>query len=284
MLKMGSWRTIWPLGLFVLVMMSGRAAPLFAATPDLGCKATAPIDASYKLVFDDEFDGKSIDTQKWQVLSSSTMTGAYATNEFVPGNAAVSGGLLRLAATRGSPSGRPYSVAFVFTRQTFLYGYWETRAKMPEKGTGLWPAFWMNDKGHYPEIDVFEWLGNQPNQQWTTYHPTNDLLLTQGIGLGAAIAGPDYSSDFHIYGMLWQPGCIAWFIDGKPVLNLTQGQTYKGYVVDLPTTPMSTILDIGVGGWDHNVANASTQFPGAVLFDYVHIYSNDPKSRAINRP
>ena len=46
-----------------------------------------------------------------------------------PGMPVWQAGFLTLAATLGSPSGRPYGVGFIFTKQAFRYGYWESKGK-----------------------------------------------------------------------------------------------------------------------------------------------------------
>ncbi len=243
--------------------------------------ATSAINASYKLVFDDEFNGAAVDSTKWNVMANSWIGGGYGLDQFTPSNATVADGALQLATTKGSPSGRPYSAAFISTRQSFQYGYFEERAMMPANGHGTWPAFWMNNNGNYPEIDIFEWLGNNPGQQWSTLHPSNDAALTNGVGLGIVATGPDLSSAYHVYGMLWTPVSITWFIDGVQTFQLTQGQIFKGVVVNIPSTPMQTILNSAVGGWNNNDVAASTVFPNTYLVDYIHIYSNAPSAVAV---
>jgi beta-glucanase (GH16 family) len=252
-------------------------------TPSGGISSSVavPIDSSYKLIFDDEFNGTSVDTSKWNILSSDTMGGGYAKDQFVPENATEAGGFLTLLATHVPASSRPYHVALIFTKQTWTYGYWEARMKMPAHGHGTWPAFWMNHGGNYPEIDIFEWLGNCPHSLWLTYHPANVSELTEGTGLGSMYAGPDYSASFHVYGMWWQPTGINWYIDGALVFNLTQGQKFKGATVDVTNMPLGTILNSAVGGWNGNAVDASTVFPASFVVDYVHIYSNDPASIAL---
>jgi len=257
------------------------AATALNSTGDTSSNVAVPIDSSYKLVFDDEFNGTAVDKEKWNVLSSNTMGGGYTKDLFVPENASVAGGFLTLLSTQEPGTTRPYHVAFIFSKQSWAYGYWEARAKMPANGHGLWPAFWMNHGGTYPEIDILEWLGNGPKTQYTTYHPVDDAKSTNGVGLGTAVTGPDYSAAFHVYGMWWQPGSITWYIDGVQVLQLTQGQKYKGTTVDITSTAMETILNSAVGGWNNNTVDASTVFPASYLVDYVHIYSNDPKVSAV---
>ncbi len=242
---------------------------------------TSAINTSYKLVFDDEFNGTSVDTAKWNVMANSWIGGGYGLDQFTPSNATVANGSLQLTATKGSPSGRPYSAGFISTKQSFQYGYFEERAMMPANGHGMWPAFWMNNNGNYPEIDVFEWLGNNPGQQWSTYHPSNDASLTGGVGLGTIALGPDLSTAYHVYGMLWTPTSLTWFIDGVQTFQLMQGEIYKGSMVKIPNTPMQTILNSAVGGWNDNVVDSKTVFPNSYVVDYIHIYSSAPNAVAV---
>jgi len=269
-----------PTRIFILAMAFGATAGM-DSSGDTSSHVAVPVDSSYKLVFDDEFNGTAIDTDKWNILSSNTMGGGYGKDLVTPDNASESGGFLTLLATQGPASDRPYRVAFLFTKQSWAYGYWEGRAKMPANGHGLWPAFWMNHGGTYPEIDILEWLGNNPKEQWTTYHPVDDAKSTNGVGFGTTVTGPDYSAAFHVYGMWWQPTSITWYIDGVQVFQITQGQKFKGTTIDITSTAMETILNSAVGGWNKNVVDSSTVFPTGYLVDYVHIYSNNPNVSAV---
>ncbi len=163
-----------------------------------------PIDSTYHLAFDDEFNGTAVDTTRWNVLNQD-IGGGYSQVHFTPGDVAVGNGVLDLSATRGSTTDRPYSAGFMFTKQTFSTGYWEARMKMPDgPANGEWPAFWMNaPPGTFPEIDILEWLGNTPGTSWETYHPPNDGSLTGGAGFGGQATGTDWSTGYHVYGMLW---------------------------------------------------------------------------------
>ncbi|HSI83460.1 MAG: family 16 glycosylhydrolase [Candidatus Methylacidiphilales bacterium] len=237
----------------------------------------APLDASYKLVFADDFDGQSINLGNWKVIATNHIGGGYSKNSLVKENVVVADGFLNLLATRGLPGKRPYRSGFIVSQKSWSFGYWEARMKMPEKAKGVWPAFWMNKGGTYPEIDIFEWLGNKPKTQWLTYHPVDDVALTKGFGLGKEHDGPDFSADFHVFGMWWQPDKIVWYVDGVEVFTLKQGETFKDKKVDITATAMDTILNCSVGGWNKNVVDDTTVFPARLLVDYVRIYSNDPK-------
>jgi beta-glucanase (GH16 family) len=246
-----------------------------------GTTVPTPIDGTYKLVFDDEFNGTAVAATKWNILSSKTIGGGYASDDFEPGNAREGGGFLTLLCTKLTGAGRPYRAAFIYAKQSFSCGYWEARCRMPANGHGLWPAFWMNNGGTYPEIDIFEWLGNGPTAQWATYHPDNDVALTAGAGLGSTYTGPDFSSAFHVYGLLWQANRITWYLDGVQVFQLTQGQQYNGKTVDITSRAMDPILTGAVGGWNNNAPDSTTVFPAGFVVDYIHIYAHDPNATAV---
>lgn len=60
------------------------------------------------------------------------------------------------------------------SRQSWTYGYFEARMKLP-RGKGTWPAFWlMPEKGDiWPddgEIDIMEEVGYRPNWVVSTIH------------------------------------------------------------------------------------------------------------------
>jgi beta-glucanase (GH16 family) len=114
---------------------------------------------------------------------------------------------------------------------TFRYGYFEARMKW-DPVTGAWPAFWMisiqdatgqnyyNGVKEAGELDIFEGQGAQPSTFTGTIH---DLVNnTQGISNRNNTyhlpANNDFSQ-FHIYGMLWQPGTVTWYYDNQPLMS-----------------------------------------------------------------
>jgi len=112
----------------------------------------------------------------------------------------------------------------------FRYGYFEIQARMP-RGDGNWTGLWMLPKGNWGvkptpgEIDIVERYGDHPNTAFSTLHydststaePGKDDLSTQ-LSLKAST---DLSKSFHTYGMLWLPGQITFFLDGRAGETLT---------------------------------------------------------------
>ena len=97
------------------------------------------------------------------------------------------------------------------------HGYVETRAKLPA-GAGLWPAFWLLT-AHYvedvPEIDVMEFLGQNTDTIYHTYHYVDQSEGWRTVSTPTfETKGPDWTQDFHTFGMAWSPNDIVWYVDG----------------------------------------------------------------------
>lgn len=208
-------------------------------------------------------------------------------------NVQVSNNLLRLIATK--ENGQVYSGmvstgpnVFGYNQPgykpfSFLYGYYEARAKFP-KGKGLWPSFWMlpdqSNCATYPaactgwpesgEYDVVEIPGNDP----TEVHMTEHDGQTGGAG-DSTIVHIDTSADFHTFGIDWEPGFLKWYIDGKLMKTYT-GQGVKNY----PFYPIANFSVGGANSWGgsdgplHGGYDASTPFPSEFDISWIRVYQH----------
>jgi beta-glucanase (GH16 family) len=242
----------------------------------------------WKLVWQDEFNGKALDAKKWNVL----LREQSKHNElqyYVPDEVYVEGGSLHLRSRVRTYGPMKYTSGRLDTRGKFspVYGRFEIRAKLPA-GKGLWPAHWLypqnrnwpmeytmsravaegkerlipEERPWYSEIDIMEFLGHEPNILYGTlhYHAFNgEKKSTSGKWTGNV----DYSKDFHLYVLEWEPDSIRWYIDG----NLIHTS-----VVGIPHTPHYLILNTAVGGaWPGN-PDSTTVFPQYHDIDYVRVY------------
>jgi hypothetical protein len=164
------------------------------------------------------------------------------------------------------------------------YGKVEVRAKLP-KGQGIWPAIWMmptNDKlyGGWPkcgEIDIMELLGNNPNKVYQTLHYSKNGSDVQSQATKILSKG-DFSSDYHVFSVEWDPGKISFFVDGKLTKTFTKWYTgTDGLGIITYPAPFDQsfymILNIAVGGsWPGN-PDATTDFAKTkMMVDYVKVY------------
>ncbi|MFK7857913.1 MAG: family 16 glycosylhydrolase [Granulosicoccus sp.] len=165
-----------------------------------------------------------------------------------------------------------YLSGIITTYDTFkmTHGYVEARAKLPG-GQGLWPAVWMLNT-HYvhriPEIDIMEFLGDKRNRIYHTYHyfkPENDWELISTPN--NRTVGPDFTEDFHVFGVAWEPGQIIFYVDGVEVHRVTDDD------FDIAGQAMYLILNLAVGGNWPRSPDQFTEFPAVYEIDYVRAYT-----------
>lgn len=228
----------------------------------LALAATASVAlGAGRLVYSDEFNGP-LDTASWSNNTPwNTHTDTIQLSYYDPANCTFSGGTMTLKSENRATHGYPYASGVVTSLPCakFSYGYFEIRARLP-KGPGIWPAFWLTND-HSLEIDGLEMLGDRPTRIYQTLHE-NDSQIYQGIH-----DGPDYSADFHTYGIDWQPSYVKWYIDG--VLTTT-------YAHAVPADPMWICLNTAVGGSWPGSPTAATSFPANYDIDYVRVYDTKP--------
>ncbi|OGO61472.1 MAG: hypothetical protein A2032_06920 [Chloroflexi bacterium RBG_19FT_COMBO_49_13] len=235
-----------------------------AGTMFLGSiKALASNDGcKFQPSFSDNFKGTHLDTTKWNTQYPSGNSGEqqyYAPDSFILEN-----GILKITADKRSMQGYPYTSGILTTQSTFSqqYGYFSIRAKLP-KGQGFWPAFWMLPaQPAYPaEIDVFEMLGGDPS---TIYMSNHWRSASQGhLKNIISYQGPDFSTDFHTFSLLWIPSVLVWYVDGVEQYRTSDG---------IPDMPMFLLANLAIGGsWPGN-PDTTTPFPSSMEIDYIHAY------------
>ena len=208
-----------------------------------------PIVGSWNQVFDDEFNGTSLNpiwhtAQYWN--TTTTVVGQGELEAYNGAADTVSGGQLHITATPNASYGAQYLSGLVMTGGidgnssqstfSFKYGYIEVSAKIP-KGQGLWPAIWMMPAGYQDsngEIDVMENLGGDTTTAYGTVH-------MHGGSKQSTWHGVDLSAGFHTYAVDWQPNQITWYIDGIPYGTVTNTAL-------IPTVAMYPIMNLAVGG------------------------------------
>lgn len=248
--------------------------------------AQSPPRPDWKLVWRDEFDAKQLDTLKWSPL----LREQSKHNElqyYLPDEAYVENGWLRLRSRVRDFGEMHYTSGRVHSKFATTYGRYEIRARLPG-GKGLWPAHWLYPQNRdwameqlmseavaanrertipearpwYSEIDIMEFLGHETNVLYGTLHYTT-FKGEKKSSSGKHTGDVDYTKDFHIYALEWEPDSLRWFIDGKRIHATATG---------VPHTPHYLILNTAVGGeWPGN-PDSTTTFPQFHDIDYVRIY------------
>ena len=249
---------------------SGNAVP---TAPDIASQG-------YKLAFSDEFNGTSLDEEKWNYRIDSK---GLCTE--LPANVTVSDGLLHVAVKKEDAGGKHYTGGGVISKTEFMYGYYEARFRIPAgKGwhTSFYTEHWNGKdtgvtKGR-EEIDICECESSSgPARGYNyTFHDWGSKLLPKGKEVPAPKLPPGYVRppseqgkahmpvdlhDFHIWGMEFTPRVVNFYFDGQ----------LKGSIdATLFThTPMSIFLTtLGfVGPID------DSKLPSAAEFDYVRYFT-----------
>ena len=250
-------------------------------TPVADTAITLPND--YALMWADEFavDGLP-DASKWVNDTGRNKEGWHNNEKQYYSkprleNAEVRDGKLIITARKEAMSqevdwgGQAYSSARLITagKRDWTYGFFEIRAKLP-CGKGTWPAIWMlGRQGTWPaggELDIMEWVGNEPNRVFSTVHTTAG---SGGNGSGTARQITDACSIFHNYQMHWTPQQISFGIDGNVHHIYTNaGKGVSQWPFD---APQFLILNVAIGG-DLGGAVDDSIFPVRMEVEHVRVY------------
>lgn len=239
---------------------------------------TIPPLPGWNLIWQDEFDGDTIDPANWTYdiggWGWGNGEGQYYTSR--PENARLENGMLVIEARQEKYEDSYYTSARLKTQglQQFQYGRIEGRIKVPS-GKGLWPAFWMLgsnfDGSNWPvcgEIDIMEYIGREPDLIFGTLH---------GPGYSGALGFSKWNrqtyniaDDFHTYAIEWEADEIRWYYDGA--LYYTVNRTDIGDREWVFDQPFFIILNLAVGGVLPGPVGLDTEFPKQYLVDYVRVY------------
>ena len=245
---------------------------------------------SAKLVWSDEFNGKSLDMSKWSFDTSRNKLGWY--NGELQYYAAKRRENLRLEngkliiELRKDPQAiskypdwgkQQYSSAKIVTKSkaSFTYGFVEASAKLP-CARGTWPAIWMLPEGEsaWPdggEIDILEQVGSQPNVAHATLHTKlfNHVMHT---GRGAETAVPTACSAFHRYQLAWTPRAITIGVDDHAYMRVRNDQP-GGRGAWPFDSPFYLILNLAMGGnWAAAKGIDDAALPQRMEVDYVRVW------------
>jgi beta-glucanase (GH16 family) len=241
----------------------------------------------WKLVWSDEFNGTSIDTNHWKFGTGNHNGWGNRELEYYTDrseNACVSDGVLHIVARREATNGFAFTSARMRSQGLFArkYGRFEFRAKMPQ-GKGYWPALWLMPEhspyGGWPacgEIDVMENRGDYPAVvQGTIHYAGTSGEHLQSMGR-FTFEQNDGATHFHTYLLEWTTNSISWSVDGGLYETQTNWCTVNAPYPAPFDQPFYIIMNLAVGGNYGGNPDTNTVFPGEMQVDYVRVYDNIP--------
>lgn len=282
--------------IFLLSLLLAFAPGAFAAPAQTPVYPVSDPANSGKWVLNrevsDEFDGGTIDEEKWYVVGTFQDGEPVYSDPDSPGrkvwkgrhpsqfsgrNHRIENGRLILE-TRWEPD-FPFSTekgsknekyenittACLIGRRMFKYGYMEIKSKAAD--AEVTSSFWAT--GNNTELDMFEMFGdhrqrtklNKDRELWWSIHDwrpgmKGETVYTERHDLGFRVA-----DDFHVYGIEWRETGIKYYVDGKLFTEASADQIdayakakgfEKGYVV---TKPIKIWLDQETFPW-HGVPDS----------------------------
>ena len=206
-------------------------------------------DWTFAPEFSDEFNDVKLDDAKWWDFNPEWH--GRKPGYFARENVSVTDGLLQLTARVQKPEEvtvenrvrgyDKFTTSTVKCKKRIMYGYFEARCKSMK--ASVCNAFWLYDPLNAPakyregsfseEIDIFEIFGKPTKAEFeqvycTTVHRfytpyVESIANFKQTPLPKKAAKQkvpfDFSADFHVYGFLWTPTEMRWFVDGKEVFS-----------------------------------------------------------------
>lgn len=239
--------------------------------------------AGYKLVWNDEFNGKKLNESDWNY---ETGGGGWGNNELEnytsrPQNIFLSSGNLVIEARKEDYSGSQYTSARITTqgKKEFTYGRIDIRAKLPV-AKGMWPALWMLGKSistvGWPqcgETDIMELIGANPSQVVGSLHWKKADGSEATFNNTYNLSSGNFSQKFHVFSLLWSADSLQILIDDIPYVKASKDDLTDGvYPFD---DPFFFIFNVAVGGDWPGPPDATTVFPQRMFVDYIRVFQKD---------
>jgi beta-glucanase (GH16 family) len=263
---------------------------------------------SYQLVWSDEFNGTSLNTNIWNIEVNGNGGGNEELQYYCEKGVSVLDGNLVLTATREDYMGKAFTSGRINSKNKvyFKHGKIEASIKMPSTANGLWPAFWLLgndfDQVGWPqcgEIDIVE-MGNAEGIN----HNTQDRYFNGACHWGfynnkgqypnyGKPSTWDYSlqdGNYHLFTCIWNDEVVKMYVDQdryptrEPYyeMGLTE---YSGdwAVGKYFHKPFFIIFNLAVGGnfpaiKNTNGITALADGPRAMYVDWVRVYQRGDAS------
>jgi len=269
-----------------------------------------PTGKKWKLVWNDEFGGTAIDTQRWQHASPDGKWDypGFQTR-YAAENCALDGkGSLILSLTRDPDGTIRFNGGLQSRTFEKAFGYFETRVQFSTQ-PGWWTAVWLagvpygegTDTFQYPqEFDIFEdfYKPKAKNDISHCYHATASLGYYKDQGDGKGIGGTNMLArpkiarcsngkivqmekygGWHTVALEWSPLEHVFYVDGQATLRQSYREVpvttvpQRVWISECLRTPEKLKKDGGRTPFYGFLEDA--KFPDQLVVDYVRVYEED---------
>jgi beta-glucanase (GH16 family) len=242
------------------------------------------IKNGYKLVFEDHFDGDSLNPDVWHIVNMRQDghggRGAWRKTE----NLEIKDSNLTITAR--IEDDKEYTSGMINTSKSFCYkyGYAEIRAKLPKGGKGIWPGFWTkSDYKGAPlntEIDIFEMFGDDTHIEsamhaWWRDRINDNKIRHISYGIGESnkkiLKNPSFSEDYHTIGYYWTKDFAAFAVDGEEFARIDINNVmYSSF-----HTPIYFIISMAFGLPFLPAPDEDRTEPIEYKIDYIRLYQDE---------
>ncbi|OUX37376.1 MAG: hypothetical protein CBE26_03515 [Kiritimatiellaceae bacterium TMED266] len=252
----------------------------------MGMDAFSQQLSGWNLVWSDEFDqvnGSLPDSNNWSYEVGGWGWGNGESQYYTANrakNARIENGQLLIEMHKENYGGSQYTSARLLTENKFdfQYGRVESRLKVPDGGSGLWPAFWsLGDDFRtigWPscgEIDFMEYVSRNPYEIFGTIHGPG---YEGGNSFGDIYTfNEPVANQYHVFAVEWDEDVIRWYVDDILYHTATPSDVApNSWVFD---HPFFLILNLAIGGNFGGWIDPNITFPQQYWIDYVRVYSRD---------
>ncbi|MBK8701242.1 MAG: glycoside hydrolase family 16 protein [Saprospiraceae bacterium] len=259
----------------------------------------------FKLVFFDEFNGNSINTQKWTRFYPYGENGSdqcpfcrtHSTIEkpegqiYRDGNVRVENGKLYLDVKEEAGTwyefNEKYTSGMIQSIQSFnTYTKYEIRCKI-SSGVGYWPSFWTFGGDPATELDVFEFYEESDRFECSVHYYDNEHEQFHQI----VEPGIDMSQEFHTYTVEYDKFFVNFYLDG--VKKVTMNRYFKldgtpvtncnvpaGWYLQHPEfpkygNPINVIANVAL--FDEEANNLQV-VPKSMEIDFIRVYQRNTQN------
>jgi beta-glucanase (GH16 family) len=113
-----------------------------------------------------------------------------------------------------------------------------------------------------------EYIGKKPDTVRGTIHGPI-YFRDDSVGADFTLPGYQFSDNFHLYAIEWEPEELRWYVDENHYNTLTPADLPGPWVFD---HPFFILLNLAVGGHWPGYPDETTVFPQFMYVDYVRVY------------
>jgi beta-glucanase (GH16 family) len=150
------------------------------------------------------------------------------------------------------------------------YGYFEIKAKLPDGGSGTWPAFWLigvNKQVSSAEIDVMEDYGVSDRIYHSVEHIWQNGSDRRHLDHMEYVTPGMLSDQFNTYGVLIEPEQTSFYLNRHLIWSTPTPPEYQ--------QPMYMLVNLAIGGgWPYG----RLQSPQIMAVQYVRVFQKNGKN------